>query len=226
MADPDSERNGGFFGSNGDSVLGDLSQRPSGKSPVLRKLAKYVSDYGDDDDDDDLSLGTKDHHHDDHDELLTLQHDDSLWWGAFRNACGRFVNSTPVVIVVSVLIVLSALIMGTMTYPSIQEDEELYQTLETIDMVLLSIFSVEITINLIYQGYPWRNRWVCFDFVVIVLSWAFLNSSIAVFRSFRIFRIFGLFSRWDSLRTVRCVCRRQGATRCASWLARAAHTKQ
>jgi hypothetical protein len=118
-----------------------------------------------------------------------------------RITSGHFVNSLAVQIIMSIFIVANAVILGALTYDSI--DDETRHILETIDLVILVAFTIEIILHCIYLGLRlFSDSWLTFDFVVILLSWCFLGSSLAVLRSFRIFRIFSLVSRWESLRTL------------------------
>jgi hypothetical protein len=118
-----------------------------------------------------------------------------------RITSGNFVNSLAVQIVMSIFIVANAVILGALTYDSI--DEATQHILETIDLFILVAFTIEIVLHCIYLGLRlFSDSWLTFDFVVILLSWCFLGSSLAVLRSFRIFRVFSLVSRWESLRTL------------------------
>lgn len=143
------------------------------------------------------------------DSLRSLPKEEQDWRFAWklrlavvRVACGTFVNSLPVQIFMSILIVANAVILGALTFDSI--DRNVLDILEDVDLAILCAFTVEITLHGLYLGprQLFKDSWLSFDFVVILLSWCFLGSSLAILRSFRIFRIFSLVSRWESLRTL------------------------
>ena len=148
--------------------------------------------------------------------VLVEEHDsteeeDILLWGwtlkffrglaVFRVSCGNFVNSMPVQVIMSILLVANAVILGVLTFDL---PELTISILNVTDLVMLCAFTVEITLHAVYMGprQLLRDFWLSFDFVVILFSWCFRGSSLAVLRSFRIFRVFSIVSRWESLRTL------------------------
>ena len=120
-----------------------------------------------------------------------------------RNACGTCVNSGFVQLVMSILIVANAVQLGAVTFDTVKENDKISSILEMVDLGILSLFSVEVLLHFIYLGPALlQNGWLLFDTIVVLFSWAFMGSSLAILRSFRIFRIFSLVSRWESLRTL------------------------
>ena len=119
-----------------------------------------------------------------------------------RASCGNFVNSLPVQVFMSIVIVANAILLGALTYESLPALT--LRILEGTDLGMLCIFTSEIALHGVYLGPRQliKDSWLAFDFIVVLLSWAFMGSSLTVLRSFRIFRIFSLFSRWESLRTL------------------------
>jgi hypothetical protein len=118
----------------------------------------------------------------------------------FRRACGEFVDSAPVQIIMSILIVTNAVQLGAMTFDL---DHKVSGILEMTDLAILSAFTVEVTLHFIYLGLGLlKDGWLMFDAIVVLFSWAFMGSSLAILRSFRIFRIFSLVSRFESLRSL------------------------
>jgi hypothetical protein len=118
----------------------------------------------------------------------------------FRRACGDFVNSSPVQVVMSILIVTNAVQLGAVTF---NLDKSVSEMLEKIDLAILSAFTLEVTLHFIYLGLRLlKDGWLMFDTIVVAVSWAFMGSSLAILRSFRIFRIFSLVSRFESLRSL------------------------
>lgn len=120
----------------------------------------------------------------------------------FRASCGNFVNSLPVQVFMSIVIVGNAILLGALTYESLPAYT--LRIMEVADLGMLCIFTMEITLHTVYLGVREliKDSWLVFDFIVILTSWVFLGSSLAILRSFRIFRVFSLFSRWESLRTL------------------------
>lgn len=65
---------------------------------------------------------------------------------------------------------------------------------------MLVAFTIEFLFQFVYLGPGFiRHTYLIFDLVVLILSWSFFGSSLAVFRSLRIFRVFILVSKWKSL---------------------------
>lgn len=124
--------------------------------------------------------------------------------GTLRDKCGGLVNARPVQRTISILILFNSLLLGVMTLYSVQENETLVNVFQRMDLTILSIFSAEVLLQLAYLGLSrfFRHGWMLFDAIVVIISWAFMNSSITVLRSLRIFRILAVMSRWVALRTL------------------------
>mmetsp|Transcript_30663 Transcript_30663/g.50663 ORF Transcript_30663/g.50663 Transcript_30663/m.50663 type:complete len:511 (-) Transcript_30663:118-1650(-) len=121
--------------------------------------------------------------------------------GKFRDWCGWFVNCKAVQTLMTIAILGNAVLLGVLTFENVLLNESLTHSLEVLDLVILSAFTVEFGCQLIYLGFSLvQNNWLIFDSIVVSFSWIFLDSSVAVLRSFRIFRIFSLVSKWESLR--------------------------
>lgn len=117
----------------------------------------------------------------------------------YRNKAGAFVNCDMIQNFLTVAIVLNALILGALTF--LYDQPKATHVLESIDLVLLVIFSLEVSLQGFYLGKElWQHGWVVFDLVVISFSWIFVDSSLSVMRSFRIFRVFTIIPRWGALR--------------------------
>lgn len=125
-----------------------------------------------------------------------------LRFAILRASCGNFVNSMPVQVFMSIIIVGNAILLGALTYESLPA--RTLRIMELADLAMLGIFTFEIILHAVYLGVRQliKDSWLVFDSIVILMSWVFLGSSLAVLRSFRIFRVFSLFSRWESLRTL------------------------
>lgn len=98
------------------------------------------------------------------------------------------------------LILLNAILIGLETYPSIHTSySELFVTL---DYILLSIFSIEIILKLlVYKGKFFTNGWNILDFVIVLFSLIFINSSfVSALRIIRVLRVLRTLSAFPSLR--------------------------
>uniref|UniRef100_A0A7S1UYM5 Ion transport domain-containing protein n=1 Tax=Grammatophora oceanica TaxID=210454 RepID=A0A7S1UYM5_9STRA len=111
-----------------------------------------------------------------------------------RIKCGRIVNDDRVQLFIVVLIGINAIMMGIGTFDFVTENRNVYEVFQLIDMIFLSIFTVELALQMIYLS--WRlflDGWLCFDFIIIVASWS--SDSVQIIRAFRIFRALRLITR-------------------------------
>jgi Ion transport protein len=120
----------------------------------------------------------------------------------FRVSCGNFVNSTPIQIFMSFLLVSNGIVLGALTFDTLPPDTR--RILEYTDIITLIAFTIEITLHGIYLGLRqlFKDGWLTFDLFVILFSWCFEGSSISVLRGFRIFRVFSVISRFENLKTL------------------------
>jgi hypothetical protein len=120
----------------------------------------------------------------------------------FRVSCGNFVNSIPIQILMSFLLVSNGIVLGALTFDTIPSDTR--KILEYTDLVTLIAFTSEIALHGIYLGLRriFKDGWLTFDLFVILFSWCFEGTSFSVLRSFRIFRVFSVISRFENLRTL------------------------
>jgi voltage-gated sodium channel len=140
--------------------------------------------------------------------------------GQIRDWCGWFVNCTVIQTLMTILILSNALLLGILTFESVLENESVTHSLEALDLAILSAFTVEFSLQLIYLGFSLvQNNWLIFDCIVVSFSWIFLDSSVAVLRSFRIFRIFSLVSKWESLRILFAAVGKTMPKMASIWLA-------
>mmetsp|Transcript_22590 Transcript_22590/g.40769 ORF Transcript_22590/g.40769 Transcript_22590/m.40769 type:complete len:345 (-) Transcript_22590:82-1116(-) len=118
-----------------------------------------------------------------------------------RRSIGAVVNNGNVQFFIFILIVVNALMMGLATFNFISENETANHAFEVTDRVFLVIFTVELTMQLIYHGFRFfKDGWLVFDFIIVILSWAF--ESIQVIRSFRVLRALRLVTRIDAMRNL------------------------
>ncbi|KAI2501654.1 ion transport protein [Fragilaria crotonensis] len=112
----------------------------------------------------------------------------------FRRLCGAAVNHDKVQIGIVTLIGINAIMMGVATFDFVTNNPEIDGAFETVDLVFLIVFTIELALQLIYHGLKlFLDGWLVFDFVVIVASWSL--SSVQIIRAFRIFRALRLVTR-------------------------------
>jgi len=91
-------------------------------------------------------------------------------------------------------IFINAIMMGIATFDFIRDNQVWASTFEICDMVFLVIFTIELIMQFIYHGfYLLTDGWLCFDLIIISLSWGLKHLQIV--RAFRIFRAFRLVTR-------------------------------
>ena len=112
----------------------------------------------------------------------------------YRTMCGDFINHEKVQLCVVFLISLNAIMMGIATFDFVSENPSASKVFETTDTIFLSIFTVELVMQLIYHGPRlFLDGWLVFDFIIIIMSWSF--ASLQIIRAFRIFRALRLVTR-------------------------------
>lgn len=156
---------------------------------------------------------------------ITPAVDPNSFYGKFqqsRRIVGRLVNNEYVQLAIIFLIVLNGILLGFDTTDMVQNDKNAQYIVDTIDLVFLSIFTLEIAMQIYYYAFSlFRDAWLVFDLVVVVISWAGLFqelvlcdgiddgvanaacdslSNFQVLRAFRIFRTFRLVTRVRPLR--------------------------
>ena len=112
----------------------------------------------------------------------------------FRFNCGMLVNNGHVQFFIVILICINAIMMGIGTFDFVKDNPKVDNAFETVDLIFLIIFTIELGLQFIYHG--WRlilDGWLVFDLIIIVTSWSF--SSVQIIRAFRIFRALRLVTR-------------------------------
>eukprot|EP00816_Leptocylindrus_hargravesii_P011690 CAMPEP_0196815094 /NCGR_PEP_ID=MMETSP1362-20130617/47797_1 /TAXON_ID=163516 /ORGANISM="Leptocylindrus danicus, Strain CCMP1856" /LENGTH=428 /DNA_ID=CAMNT_0042191943 /DNA_START=267 /DNA_END=1550 /DNA_ORIENTATION=+ len=122
-------------------------------------------------------------------------------WEGVRQRLEDFITDRRVQLFIVGLIAVNSLLMGLTTFKYVYQDDQAMTIIGEIDRIILIIFTAELCVNLIVHNKRFfANRWLAFDFVTIVTSLAFPNTTII--RTFRIFRAFRLFGRLDSLKKI------------------------
>ena len=128
-------------------------------------------------------------------------HEETACLGPSRNAVGRVINQKYVQWGVMFLILANSLILGALTFLHGPQHISSREALEATNLAMLIVFTVELSAQVYYLGLQFlRQGWLMFDAIVILASWAFEGSDLAVMRSFRIFRLFTMIAKWTSLR--------------------------
>ena len=118
-----------------------------------------------------------------------------------RKFCGACVNNERVQLGVIVLIAINALTMGITTFNVVSESIAVSHAFDIVDTVFLSIFTLELAMQLIYHGlHLFLDGWLLFDFLIIIMSWSF--ASIQIIRAFRIFRALRLVTRMKVMKNL------------------------
>jgi len=171
-----------------------IKESISNRHSRVRRVSVIIPHDNDDDDDDDQEPETIEF------TMGDPINDEETKLGRIRNKSGKLINSYPIQIIMVMLILGNAVLLGVVTIDSIKSDPDLLGALNWLDTFFLIAFTIELCFQIIYLGpYFVRHSWIAFDFVVIIFSWAFIDSSVSVLRSFRIFRVFALISKWGSL---------------------------
>lgn len=120
--------------------------------------------------------------------------------GKSRKNAGNFVNNKIVEAIILGMIIVNAAMMGLSTYDIISENEQLNNIFNWTDNVFLVIFTVELSFHLFHLGFRFfRDPWVLFDFILIILSWSFSSGSVKALRALRILRV---LPRMETLKVV------------------------
>ena len=118
-----------------------------------------------------------------------------------RHICGDIVNRPRVQLAIIVLIVINAVMMGIATFDFVTENPAVKNAFEKADLAFLIIFTIELGMQFIYRGYTlFMDGWLVFDFLIVVLSWAF--ASLQIIRAFRIFRALRIITRIETMRNL------------------------
>lgn len=104
------------------------------------------------------------------------------------------------------LILLSAVIIGLETYPTLAK--KYYDVLSLLDQLIIVLFTIEIALKIFSNGKkPWvyfSDPWNVFDFIIVAICLIPLNDThyFAVFRILRILRILRMITVFPKLRLI------------------------
>ena len=119
----------------------------------------------------------------------------------FRLVTGRIVNDDRVQLLIVLMISVNAIMMGLGTFDFVSQNPAVDAAFEKTDQAFLIIFTIELGMQFIYHGFRlFLDGWLVFDFIIILLSWAFASAQII--RAFRIFRALRLITRVEVMRNL------------------------
>ena len=118
----------------------------------------------------------------------------------FRISCGKIINNDYVQGVLVFLVIFNALILALGTF-NFAKEEPAYTVFETMNLILLIVFTVEIGMQFIFHGLKmFKDGWHTFDFLLILLSWALSLSP--AFRVFRVLRLIHILPKFEAMRVI------------------------
>ncbi|MGQ7845476.1 ion transporter [Granulosicoccus sp. 3-233] len=99
------------------------------------------------------------------------------------------------------LIIINAVILGLETSPSIMAVHGSW--LKALDMLILSVFVVELALRIIaHGGRFFRDPWSLFDFAVVAIALVPASGPLAVLRTLRVLRVLRILTLMPSMRRV------------------------
>jgi voltage-gated sodium channel len=118
---------------------------------------------------------------------------------AFRRRLGQWVETVPVQVTVTVLIVINAVTLGLETSPAVTA--AVGDWLKLVERIVLAVFVLEIGLKLTAHGWRYfRSGWNVFDFLVVGISLVPASGPLAILRSLRVLRVLRLLSSVRRLR--------------------------
>lgn len=125
--------------------------------------------------------------------------DDNLT--GWRRKAALFIESQPVLHVITVLILINAVTLGLETNPRVVDSYG--ALLHAIDKFILVVFTLELLVKFFASRLNFfRSGWNIFDLLIVVVAWAPASGPFAVLRALRILRVLRLLSVVPSLRRV------------------------
>jgi voltage-gated sodium channel len=125
-----------------------------------------------------------------------------VFWIQFSNWCKRIVSHPLFTWSITLLILINAVVVGLETYQGVYGQHA--STFHLIDVIILWLFTVEITLKLVAARPTLRffkDGWNVFDFIIVASGHLFVgNQFLTVLRILRVLRIFRTISVIPSLR--------------------------
>jgi len=122
-------------------------------------------------------------------------------WPAWRLKLKAFVEAAPIQKLIITLILINAAILGLQTDARIVA--EWGGLLHSADVIILSVFVVEITLRLaVHRLSFFRDPWSVFDFLVVAIALVPASGPFEVLRALRVLRVLRLLTMVPSMRRV------------------------
>lgn len=108
----------------------------------------------------------------------------------YRRKAGQIAHDERFDAFILILITLNSAIYGVETFPYFKERPDIMSAFDKVDLVILVVFTLELLLNLYYEGKRFvRDGLLIFDFVIVLVSWIAVEvKSLQVIRVFRAFR--------------------------------------
>ncbi len=122
-------------------------------------------------------------------------------WPTWRLKLKAFVEAAPIQKLIITLILINAAILGLQTDARIVA--EWGGLLHSADLIILSVFVVEITLRLVVHRLSFfRDPWSVFDFLVVAIALVPASGPFEVLRALRVLRVLRLLTMVPSMRRV------------------------
>lgn len=184
------------------------TKEPLKSPPSVEKLNSFQKNKSYDSENDDEIIDSDESRQTDNENNKRKPPDPNSWYGKCqksRRVVGRLVNNEYVQITIILLIVANGILLGFST-TNIVEERGHTELVQTIDLVFLVVFTIEIVMQMYYYAFAlFLDAWLVFDLIVVVVSWIAEigtggSNDLTVLRAFRIFRISRLITRVKPLR--------------------------
>jgi voltage-gated sodium channel len=131
--------------------------------------------------------------------FLLLQNDSKI--NRIRYHCGRIINNDLIQQFIILVIIFNSIMLGLGTFNFVSNNPVLHRAFGTMDFICLCLFTVEITMQMIYRKWHFlRDPWLAFDLIVVAMSW--VSESMEIGRAFRIIRASRIIVRTHGLRVL------------------------
>lgn len=119
-----------------------------------------------------------------------------------QQKCGEIVDDEWTQLFILILIAANSIMYGAATFPAIKDNPNIIGKFETVDLIVLIIFTIESILQFVFNGARRfvKDGWLVFDVIIVVISW--VSVEIDELRAFRVFRALRFVTRVSILRNV------------------------
>mmetsp|Transcript_27874 Transcript_27874/g.50420 ORF Transcript_27874/g.50420 Transcript_27874/m.50420 type:complete len:424 (-) Transcript_27874:90-1361(-) len=132
---------------------------------------------------------------------------EELSW--LRQKCGEIVDDERTQTFILLLIAVNSIMIGVATFPVIKQNPDLQSIFETVDLIVLVIFTIESIVHFIFNGFRrfFKDGWLVFDLIIVAISWvaviiAWVSVEISALQALRVFRALRFVTQVSILRNV------------------------